>query len=83
MEHNTIRDNRFYFGEDEWLALMRRAIRTYRFHNNNQDPDTIVVPITKMVDGVNISYGEAEEPEVKKAKKVGMDDNRGTSESGS
>lgn len=57
-ETNQIIDNKFYLGEKEFTNIMWVMIRAYRFHNRNQDPEAIVMPEVKEVNGVKIEYPE-------------------------
>jgi len=55
-ETNQIIGNRFHLGEKEFTNIMWTMIRAYRFHNHNQDPEAIVIPEVKEVNGVAIIY---------------------------
>lgn len=61
MERNTIKDNRLYFGRHEFVGLMKVLIRTYKFRSKGKDPEAIVLPNVKEVDGIKIEIEEIAE----------------------
>jgi len=67
LTHSTIKDGKFYLGQYELAGLMRPAIRSYRFHNKNQNPKAIVIPYIAEVDGVKIEFEQPIKPEAGKA----------------
>jgi len=56
MERNSIVGKKFHFGEVEFTNLIKVLIRTYRFRHNNQNPEAIVIPDIKVVDGVKVEF---------------------------
>jgi hypothetical protein len=52
---------KFYLGQAELSSLIQRVVRYYRYHNNNQNPEEIVLPYLTMVEGVKVTY---EQPKV-------------------
>ena len=60
MERNTILDNKFFFGNVEFTNIMWALIRAYRYRNNNQNPEAIVLPDIKEVGGVKIEFPKEE-----------------------
>jgi len=74
---SKIRNNQFYLGQLELSLIVKRIIRHYRYHNNNQDPQAVVIPLLKEVEGVPISYErEVEHETVKRPKSSSMDNSR-------
>jgi len=53
---SKIENNRFYLGQIELSLVVKRIIRHYQYHNNNQSPEAVVIPLLKEVDGVKILY---------------------------
>lgn len=53
---NTIQDNKFCMGEREFTNLIWVLIRAYRFRNNNQNPEAIVLPNITEVGGVKVEF---------------------------
>ena len=60
---SKIRNNQFYLGQLELSLIVKRIIRHYRYHNNNQDPQGIIIPLLKEVEGVPIIYEVEPEPD--------------------
>ena len=60
MERTTIQDGSIYLGEVELTSVLRQLIRSYRFHYNNQDPKSVVVPLVPNVDGIEVVYEKGE-----------------------
>ena len=56
--NNHIEGNKFCFGEKEFTNLIWVLIRAYRYHNKNQDPESIVMPDVRLVNGVKIEWPE-------------------------
>ena len=66
---SKIENNRFYLGQIELSLVVKRIIRHYRYHNNNQDPQAVIIPLLKEVDGVEILYEK--EPTVEAKPRAG------------
>ena len=62
MTTSRMEDGKFYFGQTELSMIVKRIIRTYRFHNSNQNPKAIVIPHLAEVEGIVIEYEPAELP---------------------
>jgi hypothetical protein len=62
MTTSRMEDGKFYFGQVELEMIVKRIIRTYRFHNSNQDPKAIIIPHLVEVEGVKIEYESGEIP---------------------
>ena len=61
---STIKDGRFYLGQLELSLIVRRVIRHYRYHNNNADPESVIIPLIKDVDGVEVEYEQEDVPKM-------------------
>ena len=61
---SKVENKQFHLGQLELSLIVKRIIRHYRYHNNNQDPEGIVIPLLKEVEGVPILYEK--EPTVAK-----------------
>ena len=46
----------FYLGQKELSELLRKVNRYYRYHHNNENPKSIIIPLVREVEGVNIVY---------------------------
>ena len=53
---NKIEGKKFYLGQAELAALVTRIIRFYQFHNDNESPKEVVIPLLSNVEGVKITY---------------------------
>ena len=53
---SKIEGKQFYLGQLELGLIVKRIIRHYRYHNNNQDPQAVIIPLLKEVDGVKVIY---------------------------
>jgi len=70
-ETNQIIGKKFHLGKKEFTNIMWTMIRAYRFHNRNEDPEAIVMPNVKEVNGVAIIYpSPVGETKLVKEKKV-------------
>ena len=56
LTRSTIKDDKFYLGQLEMANIIRPAIRSYRFNNNNQSPEAVVLPFVEEVDGIKIEF---------------------------
>lgn len=61
MERTTIEGDKIYLGRVELSNLIKNMVRTYKFHNNNKEPETVVIPIIEEVDGITVIYQIKEE----------------------
>ncbi len=67
-ENNQVIGSKFHLGEKEFTNIIWTMIRAYRFRNSNENPEAIVLPDVKEVNGVKIEYPEVEaEPKTGKA----------------
>ncbi|KKN74175.1 hypothetical protein LCGC14_0392610 [marine sediment metagenome] len=73
LTRSTSKDNKFHLGQYELAGMIRPAIRSYRFHNNNQNPEAIIIPFVKEVDGIRIEYGKSDPLQVEIAAEAKMD----------
>lgn len=71
MERNTIQDNKFFMGEREFTNIIYVLIRAYRFRNNNQNPEAVVLPNITEVGGVKVEFPK-EVPIVRTGRKAGQ-----------
>lgn len=53
---SKVEDNKFHLGQVELSMVIKRILRHYRYHNKNQNPDEVVMPLLKEVEGVPITY---------------------------
>ncbi len=59
LTRSTIKDNKFYLGQLEMANIIRPAIRSYRFNNNNQSPKAVVLPFVEEVDGIKVEFQQS------------------------
>ena len=61
---SRVENNQFHLGQLELSLIVKRIIRHYKYYNNNNNPEAIVIPLLKEVEGVKILYEK--EPTVAK-----------------
>ena len=63
---SKVENNQFHLGQLELCLIVKRIIRHYKYHNNNNNPEAIVIPLLKEVEGVKILYEKETMPTVAK-----------------
>ena len=53
---SKVENNQFHLGQLELSLVVKRIIRHYKYHNNNNNPEAIVIPLLREVEGVEILY---------------------------
>jgi len=53
---SKIEDKQFYLGQLELSLIVKKIISHYKYHNSNQNPEGVIIPLLKEVEGVPISY---------------------------
>ena len=53
---SKVKNNQFHLGQLELSLIVKRIIRHYKYHNNNNNPEAIVIPLLREVEGVKILY---------------------------
>jgi len=60
LSKSWIEEGTFFLGQLELKAIVQKIIRTYRFFNNNRNPELVVIPFLSEVDGVKVDYESGE-----------------------
>jgi hypothetical protein len=57
-KYTVLEEGQAELGVTEMTNLLRNLLRVYRFRNHNQNPDRLVLPIVREVDGVSVVLSE-------------------------
>jgi len=57
------------FDQAVFEGLLKKLVSTYKYFNNNKVPNEVVVPFVNEVDGVKVTYEQAQIEEITNYKK--------------